>query len=178
MRLLLSFSVVILTTAPLLHATPMDKISIRQFNRLDANGDVQLDRAEFSKLLPAKWTKNGALDRTQKAMFLWFDADLNDGIDLGEWLDGQWAYGSDMPAFNGEVAEELDANHDDKLTLLEFKRLVGRYIPATTAESWYEALTISGSISESGNYSASSTWTSSETSYDFDDTGVLDVTIH
>jgi Ca2+-binding EF-hand superfamily protein len=141
MRLSAPLSAVILTTAPLLHAAPTDKARIKQFTRLDRDHNDQLDRNELAKILPAQQTRNGALAETREVMFAWFDVDASDGIDLGEWLDGQISYGFAQPSFSSGTFAELDANDDGSLQWLEFSRVIAKYVPASTARQWHVMLT-------------------------------------
>lgn len=126
------------------HAGQGTKSLTKRFNRLDLNGDAAVDVNEFARLLPAKLSKNNALDQTQAEMFAWFDEDSSAGIDLGEWLEAMSAFAS--PGFSNAVIDELDTNGDGKLTWKEFNRVIHGYVSAKTSRRWFNALSGESSI--------------------------------
>jgi autotransporter-associated beta strand protein len=129
----------------------------KQFRKLDANRDESLTTDEFAKLLPRKLTKNNALAETQAEMFAWFDEDASEGIDLGEWIDGRNANGSDSsPYFSYDVQDELNANGDWKLTWKEFSRVIPKYVSSKTARVWFDEITSSSSSGSSVSLGGSS----------------------
>jgi len=150
MRLFPLVSLFLLATVTA-HAGSSVKALTKQFRRLDSNKDTSLSTDELGKLLPAKFTRNGALVETQEAMFAWFDEDASEGIDLGEWIEGKTSDGADSPDFYGNVFDELDANGDGKLKWKEFNRVIPKYVSAKTARGWFNAISSGSSTGSSMN---------------------------
>jgi Ca2+-binding EF-hand superfamily protein len=129
------------------HAGPKGtKPLIKRFDRLDRNDDDTIDAGEFAQLLPAKWTRNNALDETQEAMFAWFDEDGSEGIDLAEWLEALTSADFGRPYFSGAVIDELDANGDGKLKWKEFSRVIPKYVSSETARGWFNSISSGSSV--------------------------------
>lgn len=121
----------------------------KRFDRLDLNDDGALHMDEFAKLLPAKLTQNNALVQTRTAMFAWFDEDASADIDLSEWLESMSGENAVIPDFSTGVVDELDTNHDGKLTWKEFSRVMNFYVPSNTAREWFSAISGSSSAESS-----------------------------
>jgi Ca2+-binding EF-hand superfamily protein len=137
MRLPLIVSSLFALATLTVHAGQGAKSLTKRFDRLDLNDDAVLDANEFTRLLPAKLSKNNALARTQAEMFAWFDEDSSASLDLGEWLEAMSA--SESPDFSAAV-DELDTNDDGKLTWKEFNRVIHCYVSSKTSRKWFNAL--------------------------------------
>jgi autotransporter-associated beta strand protein len=146
-----------LLAAATAHAGSSVKALTKQFSRLDSNKDTSLSTDELGKLLPAKFTRNGALVETQEMMFAWFDEDASEGIDLGEWIAGKTSDGADSPDFYGNVFDELDANGKKGLEWKEFSRVISKYVSSKTARAWFDAISSGSSTGSSVNSGISAT---------------------